>query len=133
MMIIIGNLGSEPELRYTPSGTPVTSFSVATSRNYTSSDGERHEETEWLRVSAWNKLAELCNQYLSKGRKVYVEGRFTHREWTGMDGQPRCSHEISASEVRFLSPRDDAASFNPNNQEEFVPEAPPQDEPDVPW
>ena len=65
-MIIIGNLGSEPELRYTPSGTPVTSFSVATSRTYTSSDGERHEETEWLRVSAWNRLAELCNQYLSK-------------------------------------------------------------------
>ena len=79
------------------------------------------------------KQAELCNQYLSKGRKVYVEGRFTHREWTGMDGQPRCSHEISASEVRFLSPRDDATSFNPTNQEEFVPEAPPQDEPDVPW
>ena len=132
-MIIIGNLGGEPELRYTPNGAPVTSFNVATSRTYTTADGERHEETEWLRVSAWNRLAESCNQFLSKGKKVYVEGRFVHREWSGMDGQPRCSHEISASEVRFLSPRDDATSFNPTNQEEFVPEAPPQDEPDVPW
>ena len=74
-MMVIGNLGTNPEMRYTPNGNPVTSFRIATTRTYTSSDGERQQDTEWFTVVAWNQLAELCNQYLSKGRRAYVDGR----------------------------------------------------------
>ena len=76
-------------MRYTPNGNPVTSFRIATSRSYTSSDGERHEETEWFTVVAWNQLAEVCNQYLSKGRRAYVDGRLHSNTWQGQDGQTR--------------------------------------------
>ena len=100
--MIIGNVGSDPEMRYTPNGNPVTSFSVATNRRWTSSDGEQQEETEWFRVNAWNRLAETCNQYVSKGMKVYVEGRLKSSPWMGNDGQPRAGNEISASEIKFL-------------------------------
>ena len=72
-ILIIGNLGSDPEMRYTPNGNPVTSFSMATNRRYTTADGESREETEWFRISAWNRTAEICNQYLQRGSKVYVE------------------------------------------------------------
>ena len=102
-MIVIGNVGSDPEMRYTPNGNPVTSFSVATNRRWNSADGEQHEETEWFRVSAWNRLAETCNQYVTKGMKVYVEGRLQSRPWLGNDGQPRAGNEINAFEVKFLS------------------------------
>lgn len=101
-MLVIGNLGSDPEMRYTPNGNPVTSFSIATNRNYTGSDGERREETEWFRVVAWNQLAELCNQFLSKGRRAYVEGRLRSNRWEGADGQTRFSNEIIAERVVFL-------------------------------
>ena len=106
---IIGNLGGDPEMRYMPDGTPVTNFSVATSRKWTNKDGSPGEETIWFRVAAWRKLGEICNQYLSKGRQVFVEGRITPdkatggpRVWTGTDGQPRASYEITAFEVKFL-------------------------------
>ena len=101
-IMIIGNLGSDPEMRYTPSGTAVTSFSVAVNRNYTTGGGERREETEWFRVNAWDRLAEITNQYLTKGRQVYVEGRLNSRTWTGQDGQQRFTNEIRAFEVQFL-------------------------------
>lgn len=101
-MTIIGNLGSEPEMRYTPSGRPVTSFRVATNWRYTTSDGERREETEWFSVVCWGKLAEQCNQYLAKGRLVYVEGRLRMRTWDGQDGQKRSRNEIVAVGVKFL-------------------------------
>lgn len=101
-MIIIGNLGSEPEMRFTPNGRPVTSFSVATNRRYTTSDGERREETEWFTVVTWGRLAEQCNQYLSKGRLVYVEGRLRSHSWEGQDGQKRYRNEIVADRVSFL-------------------------------
>ncbi len=101
-MIVIGNVGTDPEMRYTPNGNPVTSFRLATGRTYTTSDGERRQETEWFTVVAWNQLAEQCNQYLTKGRRVYVEGRLKSRTWTGMDGQQRFSNEIIASRVLFL-------------------------------
>src|SRR5450756_2510581 len=101
--MIIGNLGRDPEMRYTPTGKPVTSFSVAVSRVYNSAEGERKEETEWFRVSAWNKLAETCSQYLRKGSKVYVEGRLRTRTWEGQDGQKRLDLEIVASEMRMLA------------------------------
>jgi len=107
---IIGNLGGDPEMRYMPDGTPVTSFSVATNRKWKNSDGSQGEETIWFRVSAWRRLAETTNQYLSKGRQVFVEGRLTAdratggpRIWTANDGTPRASFEITALEVKFLS------------------------------
>ena len=101
-IMIIGNVGSDPEMRYTPNGSAVTSFSIATNRRYTTSDGEQKEETEWFRVSAWNKLAEICNQYLSKGRQTYVEGRLHSATWEGPDGQTRFRNEITAFEIVFL-------------------------------
>ncbi len=102
---IIGNLGRDPEMRYTPSGSPVTTFSVATNRRYTTQDGETRDETEWFRVSAWNRLAENTNQYLRKGSLVYVEGRFNSRMYQGNDGQMRVSNEVTANEIKFLSTR----------------------------
>ena len=101
-MIIIGNLGSEPEMRFTPNGRPVTSFSVATNRRYTTSDGERREETEWFTVVTLGRLAEQCNQFLAKGRLVYVEGRLRSHSWEGQDGQKRYRNEIVADRVSFL-------------------------------
>lgn len=98
---IIGNLGSDPEMRYTANGTAVTTFRVAVGRTYTV-EGERREETEWFRVVAWNKLAELVQAHLTKGRKVYVEGRQSTRSWDGPDGQKRYMTELVANQVIFL-------------------------------
>jgi single-strand DNA-binding protein len=99
---LIGNVGSDPEMRYTPNGKAVTSFRMATNYRYSGPDGERREETEWFRVSVWGKQAESCNQFLSKGRRVYVEGRLRSRNWEGQDGQMRTSLEVSANRVIFL-------------------------------
>lgn len=108
-VVIVGNLGSEPELRYTPQGDAVTSFSVATNRRWTGADGQQAEETVWWRVSAWGRQAETCNQYLSKGRQVLVEGRLVPdrntggpRIWTAQDGTARASFELRALTVQFL-------------------------------
>jgi single-strand DNA-binding protein len=101
-VMIIGNLGSEPEMRFTPNGNPVTSFRVATNRVYTTPEGERKEETEWFTVVAWSKLAEQCNQFLTKGRLVYAEGRLHTRTWEGQDGQRHQRTEIIANRVTFL-------------------------------
>jgi len=101
-MIVIGNLGSEPEMRFTPNGRPVTSFSLATNWRYTTADGERREETEWFTVVAWGRLAEQCNQFLTKGRLVYVEGRLRTHTWESQDGQKRQRNEIVADRVSFL-------------------------------
>lgn len=109
-ILIIGNLGSDPEMRYTPNGNPVTSFTVATNRRYKASDGENREETEWFRISAWNRLAETCNQYLQRGSKVYVEGRLSSRTYVGNDGETRVSLDVNASEVRFIDSRGANAS-----------------------
>lgn len=103
--LIIGNLGGDPEMRYTPAGRPFTTFNVACNRNYTTAEGERREETEWFRVTAWSRLAELCNQFLSKGRRVYIEGRLSSRSWEGADGQKRFSLEIAANEMVLLDAR----------------------------
>jgi single-strand DNA-binding protein len=115
-IIIVGNVGRDPEMRYTPAGQAVTSFSVATNRQYTNNNGESVKETIWFRVSAWGKTGETCNQYLKKGSKVLVEGRLTAdpatggpRVWTGQDGSPRASFEVSAQTVRFLSSRSEMA------------------------
>jgi single-strand DNA-binding protein len=101
-VMLIGNVGSDPEMRYTPNGKAVTSFRMATNYRYNGPDGERREETEWFRVSVWGKQAESCNQFLSKGRRVYVEGRLHSRNWEGQDGQMRTSLEVSANRVIFL-------------------------------
>jgi len=101
-VMLIGNVGTEPEMRYTEKGTPVTSFRMAVSRSRSMPDGERREETEWFSIVAWNKLAELCNQYLGKGRKVYIEGRLQTRSWEGQDGQKRYKTEVVANDVQFL-------------------------------
>jgi single-strand DNA-binding protein len=116
-IIIAGNLGRDPEMRYLPSGQAVCNFSVATNRQYTNSDGQQIKETTWFRISSWGRLAEICNQYLRQGSKVLVEGRLVSdpatggpRIWTRQDGSAGASYEISASTVRFLSSRgeDDA-------------------------
>ncbi|MFZ5810326.1 MAG: single-stranded DNA-binding protein [Chloroflexota bacterium] len=111
-IILIGNLGRDPEMRYTPSGQPVTSFSVAVNDNYTAGTGEKVQRTIWVRVNAWGKQAEICNTYLKKGSRVLVEGRLVAdpatggpRIWQRQDGTSGSSFEVSASVVRFLSSR----------------------------
>lgn len=101
-VMIIGNLGKDPEMKYMADGTALTSFSVAASRSYSGSDGERKEETEWFAVVTWRKLAEQCSQYLQKGKRVYVEGRLQTRSWDGPDGQRHYRTEVVADRVLFL-------------------------------
>ena len=101
-VMVIGNVGTDPEMRYTANGRAVTSFRVAANRSYTTPDGERREETEWFSVVAWQKLAEQCSQYLQKGRRVYVEGRLQTRSWDTPDGQRRFRTEVIADRVIFL-------------------------------
>ena len=101
-IMIIGNVGTDPEMRFTPNGNPVTSFRIATSRTYTTPTGDRRQETEWFDVVTWNRLAETCNQFLAKGRRAYVEGRLRTRTWEGQDGQRRSRIEIIANRVLFL-------------------------------
>lgn len=108
-VMIIGNVGRDPEMRYTPSGKPVTSFSIATSRFYSTPEGERKQETEWFNIVTWNRLAETCNQFLTKGRQAYVEGSLRTRTWEGRDGQKRTSVEIIANRVLFLDKQTTAA------------------------
>lgn len=104
-LLLVGNLGKDPEMKHTQQGTPVTTFSVAVSRGYTVSDGQQKGETEWFRVVAWQKLAEECNSYLRKGSRVYIEGRLQTREWQGQDGQPQTLIEVVASEMLMLDSR----------------------------
>jgi single-strand DNA-binding protein len=115
-LIIVGNVGRDPEMRYTPSGQSVTSFSVATNRQYTGNNGQPVKETIWFRVTAWGKTGEVCNQYLKKGSKVLIEGRLAPdpntggpRVWTKQDGSSGSSFEVTASTVRFLSGREDGS------------------------
>ena len=107
---IIGNVGGEPEMRFTPNGKPVTTFSVATNYVFSGADGERKQETEWFNVVAWNRLAEQCNQFLAKGRLVYVEGRLRSRKWEGQDGQQRTTIEVIANRVLFHDRKSTAPS-----------------------
>lgn len=121
-VMIIGHLGRDPEMRYTPSGRPVTTFSVATSRSWHSADGERHEETEWFNVVAWGSLAEICNQYLRKGQQVYIEGRLQTRRWEDTEGNKHFTTELVAKEMIMLGERRDISSTfvsKPSEEEEF--------------
>jgi single-strand DNA-binding protein len=135
-VIIMGNLGSDPEMRYMPDGTPVTNFSVATNRRWTSASGEPQEETVWFRVSVWRRQAETANEYLSKGRQVLVEGRMRPdpetggpRLWTGQDGTVRASYELTADNIRFVGGRDDTG-FTPQGGDMG---GAPQEEDEIPF
>ncbi|MEK9659423.1 MAG: single-stranded DNA-binding protein [Chloroflexota bacterium] len=119
-IMVIGNVGTDPEMRYTPNGSPVTSFRIATSRSYNAQDGERREETEWFTVVAWNQLAEQVNQYLAKGRRAYVEGRLHSHSFQGNDGQMRFRNEIIANRVLFLDRPGDPASGGPSAPDEYA-------------
>jgi len=123
-VMIIGNLGRDPEMRYTPSGRPVTKFSVAVNRGWTASDGSRREETEWFNVVAWGPLGETCNKYLKKGQKVYVEGRLQTRSWDDKDGKKQYITEVIMQEMVMLSgPRDrQEEPEEPEELEGFPPE-----------
>jgi single-strand DNA-binding protein len=114
-VILVGRLGSDPEVRYTPSGVAVANFSVATSEEWKDKDsGEKKERTEWHRIVAWRRLGEICGEYLSKGRQVYVEGRLQTRSWDDRDGNKKYMTEIVASDIQFLGSRDMSDSGRPS-------------------
>lgn len=102
---LTGHLGADPEMRYTAQGSAVTTFRVASNRTWRDKDGNTHEETEWFRIVAWDKLGEICNQYLTKGTRVYIEGRLQTRKWTDRDGQDRYTTEVIAQDMIILSPK----------------------------
>jgi single-strand DNA-binding protein len=118
-VMIIGHLGREPEMRYTPSGRPVTTFSIATSRSWNTSDGERKTHTEWFNVVAWGSLAEICNQYLNKGQQVYIEGRFQTRRWDDENGNRRTAVEVVAKEMIMLGDRKKNRSDKSNSDDQL--------------
>lgn len=138
-VILIGNLGRDPELRYTQGGQAVANFTLATTDRFSSKDGERQERTEWHRIVAWARTAELCAQYLSKGRSVYIEGRLQTREWEDREGQKRRTTEIVAQTVQFLGGRDGGGSGGPRAGGSDVPPAdddgapPPPPADDIPF
>mgnify|MGYP001818617383 FL=1 len=115
-VILIGRLGSDPEVRYTPSGVAVANFNIATSEEWKDKDsGEKKERTEWHRIVAWRRLGEICGEYLSKGKQVYIEGRLQTRDWEDKDGNKRYTTEIVANDVQFLGARDSSESARPRS------------------
>lgn len=112
-VILLGNLGRDPELRYTPGGQAVANFTLATNERYTTKDGEKQERTEWHRIVAWGRTGEICAQYLSKGRSVFVEGRLQTREWEDKEGGKRRTTEIVANNVQFVGGRGEGGSGGP--------------------
>lgn len=124
-VMIIGNLGRDPEMRYTPAGHPVTTFAVACSRMWSTPDGERREETEWFNVVSWNRLAETCKQYLAKGSHVFVEGRLQTRSWDDAEGKKHSRTEVVANEMIILDNRKHQSSEQQATQE---PSSEPEDE-----
>ena len=127
--IIIGNLGADPEIRYTQSGTQVATFSVATTERWKGQDGQMQENTEWHRIVAWGRLAEICGEYLNKGSKVYIEGRIQTRKWQDQDGNDKYTTEIVAREMKMLSPRggesSGGSSYGGSSGADSFPEPPP--------
>jgi len=131
-LILIGRLGRDPEMRYTPDGTPVTSFSVATDRRWTDASGQQQSRTVWFRVTAWRRLAETCNQYLTKGRLVMVEGELQEpKPFQGRDGTLRASLDVTANVVRFLGGRGEAGAVAPEEEEAAAGEG--MDEEEIPF
>jgi single-strand DNA-binding protein len=122
-VMLTGYLGADPEMRYTPQGSAVTQFRVASSRRWKSADGVDHDDTEWFRVVAWERLGEICNQYLTKGTRVYVEGRLQTRKWQDKEGQDRYTTEVIASDMIILSSKQDrpAGDYEAPVDEDFAP------------
>ena len=114
---IVGYLGRDPELRYTPQGTPVCDFSVATTERRKDKSGEFQDSTTWFKVTFFGRLAEVANQYLTKGKQVYLEGRLTQREWQDREGTTRTSLEVTGSDLQFIGPRSDEGSGAPPREE----------------
>ena len=120
-VMVIGHLGRDPEMRYTPSGRPVTTFTVAVSRSWNTADGERRSETEWFNIVAWGNLAEICKQYLHKGQQVYIEGRLQTRQWEDKEGQKHKNVEVVANEMMMLGDRreNNKATENSNDEDDL--------------
>ncbi len=146
--ILVGNLGADPEVRFTPGGQAVANFRIATSESWTDKGGQKQERTEWHRIVVWGKLAELCGEYLAKGRQCFVEGRLQTREWTDKENKKNYTTEVVANNVVFLGARDPAAAGGfrkpRNGSEEYAPQAmggpeegagasPPAAEDDIPF
>ncbi|PYV12756.1 MAG: single-stranded DNA-binding protein [Acidobacteria bacterium] len=131
-VILIGRLGKDPEIKYTPSGAPVAKFSLATDEVFKDRTGEQQRRTEWHSIVAWNKLAEICGEYLTKGKQVYIEGSIRSRQWEDQTGNKRTSYEIVAREMKMLGSRADserAAASSPSPAERAAPERPAAAEP----
>jgi single-strand DNA-binding protein len=135
--IIVGNLGRDPEVRFTPSGQAVANFTLATNESWTDKSGQKQERTEWHRIVVWGKLGELCGEYLTKGRQCFVEGRIQTREWTDKEGKKNYTTEIVAQNVQFLGGRDGAGAGaprsngagKPRTEDEYGAPPPSMDEP----
>ena len=133
--ILIGNLGADPEVRFTPGGQAVANFRIATSESWTDKNQQKQERTEWHRIVVWGKLAELCGEYLKKGRQCYVEGRLQTREWTNKEGQKQYTTEVVANQVTFLGGRPEGAGSGAGAggasrpRDDFSGGPPPQDDP----
>ena len=132
-VMVIGHLGKDPEMRYTPSGRPVTTFSVAVSRSWNTADGERRSETEWFNIVAWGNLAEICKQYLHKGQQVYIEGRLQTRRWEDKEGQRHTSVEVVANEMMMLGDRRDNSGQSQESDETDDQGEPVADEDEFPF
>ena len=137
LVILIGNLGADPEVRYTQDGTAAASFTVATTERWKGKDGQMQEQTEWHRVTAWRRLAEICGEYLAKGSRVYIEGKLQTRKWQDKDGSTRYTTEIVARDMKMLSPNSGGGSGSGNGGGGYgggdpFPEPPPMGD-DVPF
>ena len=132
-VMVIGHLGKDPEMRYTPSGRPVTTFTVAVSRSWNTADGERRSETEWFNIVAWGNLAEICKQYLHKGQQVYIEGRLQTRRWEDKEGQKHTNVEVVANEMMMLGDRRDSNKQKQESDEDEEQSEPMADEDEFPF
>jgi single-strand DNA-binding protein len=132
-VMVIGHLGRDPEMRYTPSGRPVTTFTVAVSRSWNTADGERRSETEWFNIVAWGNLAEICKQYLHKGQQVYIEGRLQTRQWEDKEGQKHKNVEVVANEMMMLGDRRDNSKKSDEADQEEDQSEPMADEDEFPF
>jgi len=132
-VMVIGRLGRDPEMRYTPGGSPVTTFSVAASRQWKDGNGETREETEWFNIVAWNKLAEICKDYLRKASRVYIEGRLQTRQWQDQEGQTHYRTEVIATDMIILDSRAprDSAPYEDFDQRPSLRSSPPKGAPDI--
>lgn len=132
-VILVGNLGKDPEVRYTPSGMAITSFSVATSENWKDKDGNKQEKTEWHKIVAFGKLAEICGEYLAKGRQIYIEGRLQTRAWDDKSGVKRYTTEVVANVMQMLGGPKDRDASAASASATAAEEPPPPDMDDVPF